>query len=467
MAIVRVQHAGSGNHTVSVSSRVATLGSTPTSGNLLVIMMSLGSGGSPTATLSESGFTNLEWLTPGTGEQLALWYKIAGGSEATTATITVDVACNLAVWIGEYSGVDTSSPVVASTLATGSNTTLSSGKPITPTTCDNLQIGALGHREGAAGTAWTNPTSGPFHSQVNLSNPSGRNGSGDTVRVMLRTWELITNNFDDNAYEITLGFSSSAATGPGVIGIFKPSGATSGDTLASGTGAAAEVDAVAVTQAAASTSFSPAWSGGSATAGNLLIVYIQGIVVGDIVTMPTNWNQHFLAGSNRRLFYKIADGNASDSGSFSWTIAVTRSGLQVELSGFSNTGFISSNFHSHWAPHQAAGTNFQEMGVLRDKLSADSTGDILGLTFVETATSTLTSWTSNSGWTKVTVEGGSSTTRQTGFFRHFTVNGDVYHDFESSTASVTNFTIVHFVLGTATVGGGGATGNVWAWVQGG
>src|SRR3990172_7997728 len=133
MAIVRVQHAGSGNHTVSVSSRVATLGSTPTSGNLLVIMMSLGSGGSPTATLSESGFTNLEWLTPGTGEQLALWYKIAGGSEATTATITVDVACNLAVWIGEYSGVDTSSPVVASTFATGSNTTLSSGKPITPT----------------------------------------------------------------------------------------------------------------------------------------------------------------------------------------------------------------------------------------------------------------------------------------------------------------------------------------------
>lgn len=104
--------------------------STPTSGNILISVMS-SSAGDPVVTSVPTG-----WTLAATSSQFAtkvyIAYKVSDGTETEAAWTTDSTSGNTTLtWVGEYSGLTGSAPNVTSATATGSGLTLSSGTTAT------------------------------------------------------------------------------------------------------------------------------------------------------------------------------------------------------------------------------------------------------------------------------------------------------------------------------------------------
>jgi hypothetical protein len=152
---------GNGN-----SSLAATYGSTPVQGNLLVAVAAANSGSINTP----SGWSVA--VNRGTVQSKAIFYKIAGASEATTVTVTQTGTSHMGLHIYEYSGIEKSSPLDGVTSSTGSGTSLSVSGLVTSQPDDLLIAGFVVDADPSTFT-WGSS----FTEQNDFSNGSGNSGN--------------------------------------------------------------------------------------------------------------------------------------------------------------------------------------------------------------------------------------------------------------------------------------------------
>lgn len=159
MAVAFVQGKSASNSTGNAS---ATFTGTPTSGNLLVAVLSLRN---QTIT-PPAGWTQVDlagWLA-GLG-QLGIYYKVSAGSESGAQTWTLGTNDWWALGIAEYSGTATSSALVTNAIASGDT---GGGQPASGSTggsaaSGDLVIGTCALNSGAltAGSGFTARTLSP------------------------------------------------------------------------------------------------------------------------------------------------------------------------------------------------------------------------------------------------------------------------------------------------------------------
>jgi hypothetical protein len=85
----------------------------------------------------------------------AIFYKVAGGSESSTVTVTVSSGTQMGLQIYEYSGVATTSPLDQTASSTGSSDSPSSGS-VTTTGANELLIAGVVIQASTSFSDWTN-----------------------------------------------------------------------------------------------------------------------------------------------------------------------------------------------------------------------------------------------------------------------------------------------------------------------
>ena len=113
------------------------------SNNLLLATLS--ARGTTTTITAPTGWRQLQQLNNGTNETLAVFYRVADASDGsvTSYTFTLSSSVGVAGAILRYSGVDTSDPVNASDIATGTSTT-ATAPAVTTTVADTTVVRIAG-----------------------------------------------------------------------------------------------------------------------------------------------------------------------------------------------------------------------------------------------------------------------------------------------------------------------------------
>jgi hypothetical protein len=124
VAIARVQDAAFDHDTGGTGAWTVTLGATPTSGNVLYAVT--GVIGTTVTFTPPSGWTSVKAESTNSNVRLELWRKVAGGSEPSSYAWTPSIGAKGYAWVGEYSGVDTTTPEDASASGTVTSTTTAS-----------------------------------------------------------------------------------------------------------------------------------------------------------------------------------------------------------------------------------------------------------------------------------------------------------------------------------------------------
>lgn len=139
----------------AVGSIVLTYPSTPTAGNLLVCCLTWRS--NLTVTGVPSGWTLATNGGNSNGCDSAIYYKIAGSSEATVHTFTMSATGHCVGVANEYSGITTTSPLDVTGQAAGFTTTATTGATGTLAQADELIYTLWGNvRSDDSFTSWDN-----------------------------------------------------------------------------------------------------------------------------------------------------------------------------------------------------------------------------------------------------------------------------------------------------------------------
>lgn len=152
MTIARVQDAAFDHDTTVGGGWTVALGSTPITGNVLVaVVAAIGTSVTFTA---PSGWTLLLAETSNTNVNLSVYTKVAASESSGSYTWTPSIGVRGFAWVGEYSGVATSTPIDASAHGLASSSTTASAS-VTVATANAWTITAGMGRHAAAGAAKT------------------------------------------------------------------------------------------------------------------------------------------------------------------------------------------------------------------------------------------------------------------------------------------------------------------------
>jgi hypothetical protein len=152
IAYVQSKTATANNTTIS-----ATFDAAPTQNNLLIAICGYNNSGDVIDTPSGWSVAINE---TGSSPSEAIFYKIAGASEASTVTVTKQgVTRQMALLIYEYSGIATSSPLDKTASSPDDATddlSIASGTTATTTQADELLLAVLANPDGFRIGSWTN-----------------------------------------------------------------------------------------------------------------------------------------------------------------------------------------------------------------------------------------------------------------------------------------------------------------------
>lgn len=124
MAIARVQDAGFDHDSGSTGAWTVTLGGAPTSGRVLYAVTAVI--GSSVTFSQPGGWTSVKAETTNANIRIEVWRKVAGGSEPSSYAWTPSIGAKGFAWVGEYSGVDTTTPEDATASGTSTSSATAS-----------------------------------------------------------------------------------------------------------------------------------------------------------------------------------------------------------------------------------------------------------------------------------------------------------------------------------------------------
>jgi hypothetical protein len=258
------------------TTNTGTFGANVTSGNLLIVAVASGSNAVTNVTdtvgtsYSNSGVTNNAYI----------YYGIAGGSGANTVSVTFSSASNFPIlWLYEFSGNASSSPLDKHTGTTGNSTAVNSGATATTTNASELLFGFLiptaDMSAGGDQSGWT-----VLHDHAN---------SGSATQ-----YEIVSST---GAYSAT-GTSTTSAAWTALIATFLPSSATTLDpgpiTGTMNSSGVVTTRLIGPTFIQGKTSDSSTTASVSVafpsnqTAGNLNVVFIAPLLAGVTITSVTD-----------------------------------------------------------------------------------------------------------------------------------------------------------------------------------
>jgi hypothetical protein len=206
------QNTGQANPTAGALSVV--FGSAPVQNNLLICAAMSSSFGSMTSTGWSSGPLTDDF------DAMYMYYKIAGASESSTVSWTPSANDETALWIAEYSGNVTVSPLDGSTFNKPSvnAATIASGTTATLTQADELAVAVVSSVRAATGatvTGWSN--SFVQVAEVNTTGGVDHPGVAVATRDLAATTAITT----------TATYSTTVNRPIGMIATFKAAAAAS------------------------------------------------------------------------------------------------------------------------------------------------------------------------------------------------------------------------------------------------
>lgn len=182
MAIARVQDAAFDHDTGSTGAWTVTLGGAPTSGNVLYAVTAV-IGASVTWT-PPSGWTSIKAENGNSNINVTLWRKVAGGSEPSSYAWTPSIGAKGYAWVGEYSGVDTTTPEDATpTSNTNQSNVTTVTTTITVATANAWTITAGIGRHAFTGSAQALSTSDGSDSSRHSHGSNGGSGFDFSGRI--------------------------------------------------------------------------------------------------------------------------------------------------------------------------------------------------------------------------------------------------------------------------------------------
>lgn len=149
------------NTAITQTTVTTTLGSTPTSGNLLVAVHSVVQTSVAANVTPPAGWTLAKAQSYGSSSRnrLAVYYKVAGGSESTSVTFTDATAGSHTLEIFEYSGTSGTVDVTSgASITSGSATTATCGPTSATAIAKELAVAVIA-LDGSSATwasSWTN-----------------------------------------------------------------------------------------------------------------------------------------------------------------------------------------------------------------------------------------------------------------------------------------------------------------------
>jgi hypothetical protein len=158
-----VQKASGVSQNQNATSVSASFSAAPTANHLLVAIV----GTDISVTINTPGGWSAAMNQRGAPGQ-AIFYKVAGGSESNTVTVTVSSGTQLGLQIYEYSGVATTSPLDQTASSTGSSNSPSSGS-VTTTGANDLLIAGVVIQANTSFSNWTNS----FNEESDFNNTGG------------------------------------------------------------------------------------------------------------------------------------------------------------------------------------------------------------------------------------------------------------------------------------------------------
>lgn len=352
MAIARVTSTDSGQRAnVALSTTYSLTITAPTSGNVLILCVQIGGGTLTTPT----GWT--QNTTYNDTSEVHLYYRVADGTEGTSIALSQGgAATHWCVWYGEYSGVDTGTPIATSTISeVGAGSGHGSCPRDEPTYLASAHLNFMCNIDTTTGINITadartdNPKSA---TQIN-SAPSIYHYFGavnDSGRIWMNVWERILTGSDQSVTAISSELSASSQKGIGIAAILNPSSGVAVVPQATGTGTAVFVQAKDGT-----------WAGGAGSTGvnlpgpnvvgNLLVIVAgfnsNAATLNSTMTTPTGWTKYTgfpldmfnLAADSVRtvrwyVFYKVATGTGDHSTTITFGGVVEPGGwMECEFSG--------------------------------------------------------------------------------------------------------------------------------------
>lgn len=180
-AFVQTANAQSNNS----STLTPTLGTTATSGNLLVVVCSI----SVNATFTTPTGFSVAISQSGTMSQV-IYYKISNGTE-TSATCTFGTSGFVGAHISEYSGIDSTGTLLTTGSATGTGTAVSSGS-LTTTVDNALLFAAVSVQANSSYSAWSNSFTERNDFATGGGNPNQRKTYGSADRSVATTGTYTT-----------------------------------------------------------------------------------------------------------------------------------------------------------------------------------------------------------------------------------------------------------------------------------
>lgn len=366
MAIARVQTKDSGALNAALTNtRTVTFTSAPTSGNLLVAVAACGDDSTGLA-MASTGWTlgvdqQSDATTGTTHLRLALWYKIAGAGESSNVNVTTTNNGHLNLWIAEYSGVDTSSPldVIRAQRCMYSTTggeqmgwLAQSGNP---SYRGGLHLMFAGLQHTDALSTYPAVSSFRLHGAAQVGSTTSHTNGADAARVSLRSFEEIVGSTDETPACGDEGYADKDMRATTIGVIFKASGATAAAARMSGAGTGTSNwrsttgtlgsgtpnQLVKNDTAAAATSWTVAYPT-TPVAGDLLFVGIRHGSVVEAINPPLGWAALPPSETTHtpKYFYKIAGAGESNSYQFTWATSQVIAGVAVEFYVPTGSDFI-------------------------------------------------------------------------------------------------------------------------------
>lgn len=229
MAIAKVGSAVTFNsNTSNITTSGQSLSITPTAGNALVVVAYMRGSTTTAVTVTATGGTatfNSQVAYLGNSTYLHMQTAANIGSGITSIKVTPNVGARGQIWLQEYSGVDTATPidVTATSGTTGATTTLT-GSSITPVTVGAIVISAFGNQQNTGSVspaAYT--TGGPTAHSGTKAGTSWASeydlaaGTGSTTHNLV----VASNGVDDTsgAYQADWTIASGFASPSGSIAL--------------------------------------------------------------------------------------------------------------------------------------------------------------------------------------------------------------------------------------------------------
>lgn len=201
-----VQTSTNFNDAVGATTQTVTMGATPTSGNLLIAMITYDK--NATAITQPTGFTMVQSIT-GTSTCSAMAYKISDGTE-NTVSFTSTSGRPFQMAVREYSGLDTFDTSAFTTYSDTAVTSRSSNTTATTTSATALAIALFGSDSRGntdAGGAFTNSF---VNQSIDPGGASGTSGFYVAIRDLTST----------GTYETTYSTSGTGDQMTGMIAVF-------------------------------------------------------------------------------------------------------------------------------------------------------------------------------------------------------------------------------------------------------